>query len=119
MEGRRAESSGYTKSGNKEDLKCVFDKYASLEENGETFLSYQDFVIKFLEILPEDNYNEETLSLYAGVPDQSKTGKISFSEFSVIERRLCKPDALYRTAFQVFDRDGEGTVSFSEFASLM
>ena len=72
-----------------------------------------------MEILPEDNYNEETLSLYAGVPDQSKTGKISFSEFLAFERRLCKPDALYRTAFQVFDRDGEGTVSFSEFASIM
>ena len=113
MGSRRAESSGYTKSANKEELKYVFDKYASLEENGETFLSYQDFVIKFLEILPEDNYNEETLSLYAGVPDQSKTGKMSFSEFSAFERRLCKPDALYRTAFQVFDRDGEGTVSFA------
>ena len=119
MENRRKEGSGYTKRANIDELKTVFQKYASLEENGEKFLTYKDFGIKFLKLLPEENYNEETLSLYAGVPDQTKDGKISFSEFAAFERHLCNPDALYRTAFQVFDRDGEGSVSFSEFVSIM
>ena len=115
MEKKRSEGNGYTKSAGVQELKDVFGKYASIEENGDKYLSYKDFAIKFLKLLPEENPNEETLSMYAGVPDQSKDGKISFSEFVAFERRLCHPDALYRTAFQVFDRDGEGTVSFSEF----
>ena len=99
-------NSGYTQSADIEDLKTVFEKYASIEDHGERFLSYKDFVTDFLGILPEVDYNTETLSLYAGVPDQAKNRKISFSEFVAFERHLCKPDALYRTAFQVFDKDG-------------
>lgn len=37
---------------------------------------------------------------------------ISYPEFSAFEGRLCVPDALYRTAFQLFDTNGNGTVSF-------
>ena len=33
---------------------------------------------------------------------------ISFEEFYNFEGRLCVPDALYRTAFQLFDTDGSG-----------
>lgn len=39
--------------------------------------------------------------------DQDKDGRISFEEFAEFESRLRRPDALYRTAFQLFDRDGE------------
>ena len=36
---------------------------------------------------------------------------ISFNEFAAFEGRLCIPDALYRTAFQLFDTNGNGSVS--------
>ena len=42
---------------------------------------------------------------------------ISFEEFQAFEGRLCVPDALYRTAFQLFDTNGNGTVSFGRLAS--
>ena len=40
---------------------------------------------------------------------QGKDGAelISFNEFVAFEAHLCKPDALYRAAFQLFDRQGK------------
>ena len=37
---------------------------------------------------------------------------ISFPEFQAFEGLLCLPDALYLTAFQLFDTNGTGLVSF-------
>lgn len=37
---------------------------------------------------------------------------ISFAEFQAFEGHLCDPDALYRTAFQLFDLNGTGFVGF-------
>ena len=65
---------------------------------------------------------------YYRVLDQSRDGRISFTEFQVFdmskldmewnywnltqafEGSLCVPDALYKTAFQLFDTNGNGTV---------
>ena len=100
-------------------LKEVFEKYASIEENGEKFMTNEDFVVKYLRLLPEENYNHETLDIFAGVIDCNKDNRISFGEFSAFERNLCQPDALYRTSFQLFDTNGGGSVSFSEFKEIM
>jgi solute carrier family 25 aspartate/glutamate transporter 12/13 len=32
---------------------------------------------------------------------------------------LCSPDALYKTAFQLFDTRGTGVVSFDEFSEVL
>ncbi|XP_075971324.1 calcium-binding mitochondrial carrier protein aralar1 isoform X6 [Anticarsia gemmatalis] len=48
-----------------------------------------------------------------------KDGFISFSEFQAFEGLLCVPDALYKTAFQLFDTNGNGLVAFDEFAEVM
>ena len=112
----------------------VFSKYASVTEGGEKFLTYEDFVVRFLKLLPEKDYNKETLALFGGILDQvlcissynmfacfdinilyqGKDGAelISFNEFVAFEAHLCKPDALYRAAFQLFDRQGKNLVSF-------
>ena len=57
---------------------------------------------------------QESVRLLAGIADTSKDGLISFSEFQAFEGLLCTPDALYKTAFQLFDRQGNGTVSYSK-----
>lgn len=44
-----------------------------------------------------------------------KDGHISFDEFRSFEGLLCVPDALYKTAFQLFDTNGNGMVTFGEF----
>lgn len=51
-------------------------------------------------------------------PSHFPSRLISYEEFSAFEGRLCVPDALYRTAFQLFDTNGNGTVSFSKERNL-
>jgi len=109
---------GYIKRSNTGSLREIFDKYASLEVEGERFMTKEDFVIKYLGLLPQNNYNKKSLDLLCGVIDQSKEGRISFSEFQVFEGNLCVPDALYKTAFQLFDTNGNGSVSFEEFVGV-
>ncbi|KAH8307977.1 hypothetical protein KR059_003763, partial [Drosophila kikkawai] len=100
-------------------LREVFLKYASLQKNGEHYMTSEDFVRKFLGLFTESAFNDESVRLLAGIADTSKDGLISFSEFQAFEGLLCKPDALYRTAFQLFDRKGNGTVSFADFSEVV
>ena len=110
---------GYIKRADTQKLKDVFEKYASLEVDGVKYMTDEDFVIKYLELLPAANYNKESLQLLCGVLDHSKDGRISFQEFQTFEGNLCVPDALYKTAFHLFDTNGNGTVSFEEFLGIL
>ena len=110
---------GYLKRGEEDDIKAVFDKYASTIVDGVPYMTDEDFVVKFLQLFPSENYNKNSVKLLCGILDQTKDGLISFEEFDNFEGRLCVPDALYRTAFQLFDTDGSGTVSFEEFCEII
>lgn len=44
---------------------------------------------------------------------------ISFAEFQAFEGLLCTPDALYKTAFQLFDTNGNGNVNYNEFCEII
>lgn len=95
-----------------EKLKEIFNKYASLEVKGEKYMTSEDFVCRFLGLYNEENYNEESVKLLAGVADTNKDGSISFSEFQAFEGLLVQPSSLYKTAFQLFDKNGNGSVTF-------
>jgi hypothetical protein len=43
------------------------------------------FPYRYLGLLPPENYNKKSLHLLCGVLDQSKEGRISFSEFQTFE----------------------------------
>lgn len=58
---------------------------------------------------------QESVRLLASIADTSKDGLISFVEFQAFEGLLCTPDALYKTAFQLFDRKGNGTIHYCEY----
>ncbi|XP_017101160.2 calcium-binding mitochondrial carrier protein Aralar1 isoform X2 [Drosophila bipectinata] len=107
------------KRASTEKLREVFQKYASIQKNGEHFMTSEDFVRNFLGLFTESAFNDESVRLFAGIADTSKDGLISFSEFQAFEGLLCTPDALYRTAFQLFDRQGNGTVSYADFADVV
>ncbi|XP_050343663.1 calcium-binding mitochondrial carrier protein Aralar1 isoform X2 [Nymphalis io] len=110
---------GYLKRADTDRLYEIFSKYATVEKNGEKHITSEDFVRKFLGLFGEDDYNKESVKLIAGIVDMDKDGYISFSEFQAFEGLLCVPDALYKTAFQLFDTNGNGLVAFDEFAEVM
>lgn len=61
---------------------------------------------------------QESVKLLAGIADTSKDGLISFAEFQAFEGLLCTPDALYKTAFQLFDTNGNGSITYSKLTKL-
>lgn len=103
------------KRANPHQLQEIFTKYASQEKNGEKYMTGEDFVIKYLGLFDLKNYNSDSVKLLAGIVDTSKDGLISYSEFQAFEGLLCFPDALYKTAFQLFDTNGNGMVSFRKY----
>jgi hypothetical protein len=86
---------------------------------GEKYMTSNDFIRRYLQLLPSDNYHLGSLKLLGGIIDTSKDGLISFPEFQAFEGRLCVPDALYSTAFRLFDTSGNGYVSFDEFKEII
>ncbi|CAK9818223.1 Calcium-binding mitochondrial carrier protein Aralar1 [Anthophora quadrimaculata] len=111
--------SGYLKRANTERLHEIFNQYASQEKNGERFMTPADFVRSYLGLYINPDYNPDSVKLLAGIVDTSKDGLISFAEFQAFEGLLCVPDALYKTAFQLFDTNGNGMVAFDEFVEVM
>ncbi|KAH8311377.1 hypothetical protein KR044_005989, partial [Drosophila immigrans] len=107
------------KRASTDKLREVFQNYASIQKDGEQYMTSEDFVRKFLGLFTETAFNDESVRLLAGIADTSKDGLISFSEFQAFEGLLCAPDALYRTAFQLFDRQGNGNVSYADFADVV
>ena len=49
-------------------------QYATVEEDGEKYMTPEDFIRAFLGMQKEDNYNKKTLNLLSGVVDQTKDG---------------------------------------------
>ncbi|KAG7205156.1 hypothetical protein KM043_018253 [Ampulex compressa] len=111
--------SGYLKRANSERLYEIFNQYATQEKNGEKYMTSSDFVRSYLGLYTDADYNPDSVNLLAGIVDTSKDGLISFAEFQAFEGLLCVPDALYRTAFQLFDTNGNGMVAFDEFVEVM
>ncbi|XP_068091163.1 electrogenic aspartate/glutamate antiporter SLC25A13, mitochondrial isoform X2 [Hyperolius riggenbachi] len=103
-----------TKRADQAELKTIFLKYASVEKNGDHFMSPLDFVRRYLNLTGDGEPNPQTVQLLTGVVDQTKDGLISFQEFVAFESVLCAPDALFMVAFQLFDKTGKGEVTFED-----
>lgn len=74
---------GTVRRANVDRLREVFVKYATHEENGEPYMSSEDFVRNYLGMFPEPNFNKESVKLIASAADTTKDGYISFDEFQV------------------------------------
>ncbi|KAG5262180.1 hypothetical protein AALO_G00293100 [Alosa alosa] len=108
-----------TKRADPNELKVIFQKYASvLDKEGERFMTPADFVQKYLGLHAQVHHNPKTVQLIAGVADTTKDGLISFQEFLAFESVLCVPDALFIVAFQLFDKTGTGDISFENVRDI-
>ncbi|XP_041117812.1 calcium-binding mitochondrial carrier protein Aralar1 isoform X2 [Polyodon spathula] len=107
-----------TKRADANELKSLFSKYSSVEKDGERYMTPADFVQKYLGLHTEPLHNPKTVQLIAGVADTTKDGLISFQEFLAFESVLCAPDAMFIVAFQLFDKNGTGDVSFENVKDI-
>ncbi|XP_071603457.1 electrogenic aspartate/glutamate antiporter SLC25A12, mitochondrial isoform X1 [Heliangelus exortis] len=107
-----------TKRADPAELRNIFLQYASVEKDGEHFMTPEDFVQKYLGLYTDPRYNPKTVQLLAGVADQTKDGLISYQEFLAFESVLCTPDAIFIVAFQLFDKTGNGEVTFANVKEI-
>ncbi|KGL87598.1 Calcium-binding mitochondrial carrier protein Aralar1, partial [Charadrius vociferus] len=107
-----------TKRADPAELRNIFLQYASVEKDGEHYMTPEDFVQKYLGLYTDPRYNPKTVQLLAGVADQTKDGLISFQEFLAFESVLCTPDAIFIVAFQLFDKSGNGEVTFANVKEI-
>ncbi|MBN3284876.1 CMC1 protein, partial [Polyodon spathula] len=92
--------------------------YSSVEKDGERYMTPADFVQKYLGLHTDPLHNPKTVQLIAGVADTTKDGLISFQEFLAFESVLCAPDAMFIVAFQLFDKNGTGDISFENVKDI-
>ncbi|XP_067140843.1 calcium-binding mitochondrial carrier protein Aralar1-like isoform X2 [Centruroides vittatus] len=111
--------SQFVRRADTERLREIFLKYASVEKDSDKFMTPEDFVRGFLGLYRHDDYNPHTVRLLGNILDTSKDGLVSFAEFQAFEAVLCKPDSLYKTAFQLFDTNGSGTITHDEFEEII
>lgn len=110
----------HSNRANTEQLRAVFKKYASVQtQTGESLMTRDDFARRFLQMFQADETNPETVDLIGSVADTNKNGYISFPEFQAFEAVLCQPDAIYLTAFNIFDTTGVGSVTFEDFQTIV
>ncbi|KAM4025128.1 electrogenic aspartate/glutamate antiporter SLC25A12, mitochondrial [Anomaloglossus baeobatrachus] len=108
----------FTKRADPNELKTIFLKYASVEQDGENYMTPSDFVQKYLGLHSDRHFNPKTVELLGGVADQTKDGLISFQEFLAFESVLCAPDAMFIVAYQLFDKSGTAEVTFENVKEI-
>ncbi|EYB94070.1 hypothetical protein Y032_0176g566 [Ancylostoma ceylanicum] len=105
---------------NPETLRPIFERFASkTDKDGKKYMTSEDFIRKYLGLFTEENYNRESVRLLASAADTTKDGDISFEEFCAFEALLCSPDALYLTAFEIFDRNASDSITCDEFEAVI
>uniref|UniRef100_A0A8D2ALD3 Solute carrier family 25 member 12 n=1 Tax=Sciurus vulgaris TaxID=55149 RepID=A0A8D2ALD3_SCIVU len=97
---------------------CSVAEYASTEVDGEHYMTPEDFVQRYLGLYNDPNSNPKIVQLLAGVADQTKDGLISYQEFLAFESVLCAPDSMFIVAFQLFDKSGNGEVTFENVKEI-
>ena len=60
------------KRADPDQLKAIFEKYASARLDGELYMTDEDFLVRFLKIFPESGYNKDSAKLLCGILDTSK-----------------------------------------------
>lgn len=95
--------------------KRLFDTHARLGDDGERYLDTESFVKAIAPTEDLTKIGRKQFSILFRVADTSKRGLVSWEDFVVFETLLKRPDADYFVAFQYFDVDNSGTITFEEF----
>ncbi|CDO73098.1 hypothetical protein BN946_scf185007.g152 [Trametes cinnabarina] len=96
----------------------TFESNAQTVVDGQKYLNSEQFVNA---IAPKGDLSKIGRAQFATlfrVADTSKRGLVSWEDFVVFETILKRPDADYWIAFQYFDVDDSGTISYDEFKNV-
>ena len=97
-----------------EHLKEIFNKYAKHSILEQKAIKSEDLVQKYLGLLAENDFDEQTLKILANSVDLNKDGYVTYDEFKSFQELLSSPDGLFKCAFQLFDKRGNGYITFGK-----
>jgi solute carrier family 25 aspartate/glutamate transporter 12/13 len=100
-----------------ERLNKLFDDYATTE-NGEAFMTKDNFVNAIAPSVDFYNINKDKYGLLFQVADKGQTGKISKSDFLAFQALLAKPDAEYEILFRLVDSKYAGVLTVNQFKAF-
>lgn len=106
-------------SSNRDELLSVFNRYARHEHLGERYMKPDEFLQDYLGYLKGENIDPTTLKILSALVDLNKDQRITINEFINFESLLLASDSLYRLAFQLFDRQGQGFITFDDFQAIL
>ncbi|KAH8099839.1 mitochondrial inner membrane protein [Cristinia sonorae] len=96
----------------------TFDANASTGADGEKYLTAEQFVNAIAPKGDLTNIGRAQFAALFPVADSTKRGLVSWDDFVVFETILKRPDADYWIAFQYFDVDNSGTITYDEFKKV-
>ncbi|KAI0275134.1 mitochondrial inner membrane protein [Gloeopeniophorella convolvens] len=96
----------------------TFDANAKTVTSGEKFLDRDQFVSAIAPSGDLTRIGRAQFAILFRVADAAKRGLVSWDDFVVFQTLLKRPDADYYMAFQYFDVDSSGTITFDEFKSV-
>ncbi|KAG5351705.1 hypothetical protein C0989_005218 [Termitomyces sp. Mn162] len=95
----------------------IFDANAKVID-GEKYLDPESFVNAIAPSGDLTKIGRAQFALLFRVADASRRGLVSWDDFTVFETLLKRPDADYWMAFQYFDVDHDGYITFNEFKNV-
>lgn len=99
--------------------KRLFQKHASKEQNGDRFMTKDDFLDA---VAPGEDFKKierNQFALLFRLADKGEKGYLSFNDFIIFQNLLSKPDAEYEIAFKLFDSNGSGKITFDQFKQVL
>jgi calcium-dependent protein kinase len=99
-----------------DDIKDLKNLFVSLDKNGDGCLTLDE-----LRFGLKDKENGETLLELLKAADTDGSGEINYTEFiaATIDANIFLREDYLRTAFDMFDVDGGGTIDAEEIISLL
>lgn len=100
----------------------VFNTFATVTKHGEPHMTIDDFCSAILpyDYRPEGEHTKiKEIPKFIKLADLDKDHLISFGEYLFFVTLLGIPERHFRVAFDMFDLDGNGTLSKEEFKNVM
>ncbi|KAI0319425.1 mitochondrial inner membrane protein [Amylostereum chailletii] len=98
--------------------KRTFDTNAKVVVGNEKFLDRDQFVNAIAPSGDMTRIGRAQFAILFRVADSAKRGLVSWDDFTIFQTLLKRPDADYYMAFQYFDVDNSGTITFDEFKNV-
>jgi len=105
------------KEEKRNDLRCMYEKYASMYVDGTKCMRDADFLVNYLQWLPDTEQNKKLIGLLSNLLGNKQV--VTLEEFERLERDFASPDNVYKIAFKILTQTNENTISQNGFLAFL